>query len=171
MADVKHSKLFHLDTGILKERDACIVLVKTEWNSEVVDELERGCRAELKKHGVTRLRTITVPGAFEIPFAVKNYWEQAEDNDKPDAFIAFGCVVRGDTPHFEYVCKAVTDGVLQLNLLLPVPTIFGILTVDDDTQAKERIGGRHGHKGEEAALTAIKMIILSSRNKHREPHD
>ena len=77
---------------------------------------------------------------------------------KADAFIALGCVIRGDTPHFDYVCKAVTDGVVQLNLLLPVPTIFGVLTVDNEEQAKERIGGRHGHKGEEAAITAIKMI-------------
>jgi 6,7-dimethyl-8-ribityllumazine synthase len=67
-------------------------------------------------------------------------------------------VIRGDTPHFDYVCKAVTDGVIQLNLLLPVPTIFGVLTVDNELQAKDRIGGKHGHKGEEAAVTAIKMI-------------
>jgi 6,7-dimethyl-8-ribityllumazine synthase len=72
-----------------------------------------------------------------------------------------GCVIRGDTPHFDYVCKAVTDGVVQLNLLLPVPTIFGVLTVDNELQATERIGGKHGHKGEEAAVTAIKMINLS----------
>jgi 6,7-dimethyl-8-ribityllumazine synthase len=58
-----------------------------------------------------------------------------------------GCVIRGDTPHFDYVCKAVTDGVVQLNLLLPVPTIFGVLTVDNELQATERIGGKHGHKG------------------------
>ncbi len=69
-------------------------------------------------------------------------------------------MVRGDTPHFDYVCKAVTDGVVQLNLTLPVPTIFGVLTVDNEEQAKERIGGKHGHKGEEAAITAIKMITL-----------
>jgi 6,7-dimethyl-8-ribityllumazine synthase len=69
-----------------------------------------------------------------------------------------GCVLRGDTPHFDYVCKAVTDGVVQLNLMLPVPTIFGVLTVDKQQQADERIGGVHGHKGEEAAMTALKMI-------------
>ena len=84
---------------------------------------------------------------------------------KPDAFIALGCVIRGGTPHFEYVCKAVTDGVMQLNLLLPVPTIFGILTVDNEEQAKERIGGIHGHKGEEAAITAIKMISVNQSFK------
>lgn len=77
-----------------------------------------------------------------------------------DAFIALGCVIKGDTPHFEYVCKAVTDGVGTLNLTMPVPTIFGVLTVNDEQQAMERIGGKHGHKGEEAAMTALKMISL-----------
>ena len=71
-------------------------------------------------------------------------------------------MLRGDTPHFEYVCQAVTNGVLQLNLILPVPTIFGILTVDDQQQIDERTGGKHGHKGEEAAVTALKMISLTS---------
>jgi 6,7-dimethyl-8-ribityllumazine synthase len=72
-------------------------------------------------------------------------------------------VIRGDTPHFDYVCQAVTEGVVQLNLHLPVPTIFGVLTVDNEEQAKERIGGRHGHKGEEAAMTALKMIALKKQ--------
>ena len=78
----------------------------------------------------------------------------------PDAYITLGAVIRGDTPHFDYVCKAVTDGVVQLNLSLPVPVIFGVLTVDNEEQAKERIGGKHGHKGMEAAITALKMISL-----------
>ena len=80
--------------------------------------------------------------------------------EKPQAFIALGCVLRGGTPHFDYVCKAITDGVVQLNLTLPVPTIFGVLTVDNQQQADERTGGIHGNKGEEAALTALKMITL-----------
>ena len=71
-----------------------------------------------------------------------------------------GCVIRGDTPHFDYVCKAITEGVLQVNLSLPVPTIFGVLTVDNQIQIDERTGGIHGHKGEEAAVTALKMIAL-----------
>jgi 6,7-dimethyl-8-ribityllumazine synthase len=152
-------------TGILKVQDACIVLVKTEWNAAIVDELEKGCIAKLREHGVKKIISLTVPGSFEIPFGMKSYWEKgikknlpAGKQGKPDAFIAFGCVIRGDTPHFDYVCKAVTDGVLQLNLSLPVPVIFGVLTVDDEQQAKERIGGKHGHKGEEAAITALKMI-------------
>ena len=112
----------------------------------------------MEEFKIKKIITITVPGAFEIPFAIKNYWENAGKKKKPDAFVALASVIRGDTPHFDYVCKAVTDGVVQLNLLLPVPTIFGVLTVDNEEQAKERIGGKHGHKGEEAALTALKMI-------------
>ena len=80
---------------------------------------------------------------------------------KPDAFIAFGCVIKGDTPHFEYVCRSVTDGITTLNLTLPVPTIFGVLTVNTEEQARERIGGIHGHKGEEAAEAAMRMISFS----------
>jgi 6,7-dimethyl-8-ribityllumazine synthase len=74
-------------------------------------------------------------------------------------------VIKGDTPHFDYVCKAITDGVVQLNLGLPVPTIFGVLTVNTEEQAMERIGGKHGHKGEEAAITALKMIALTNPSK------
>lgn len=159
MADVKKSNLKNIDTGILN-KDACIVLVKTEWNTAIVDQLERGCIAMLEKHSVKKIIIVTVPGAFEIPFAVKNYWENTGRKNKPTAFIALGCVLRGDTPHFDYVCNAVTDGVGQLNLSLPVPTIFGVLTVDNEQQANERIGGKHGHKGEEAAITALKMIAL-----------
>lgn len=157
MADVQKSNLLHTEAGILK-KDACIVLVKTEWNAAITDQLERGCIAVLEKYGVKKTIVITVPGSFEIPFAVKHFWETSPKKKRPDAFIALGAVIKGATPHFEYVSRAVTDGVLQLNLRLPVPVIFGVLTTDDEAQALERIGGKHGHKGEEAALTAIKMI-------------
>lgn len=163
MADIKKSKIKDLDTGILK-KDACIALVKTEWNAAIVDQLSIGCIAELEKQGVKKIIEITVPGAVEIPFGIKSYWEKTSKKEKPDAFIALGCVVRGDTPHFEYVCRAVTDGVMFLNLHLPVPVIFGVLTVDNEQQAMERIGGVHGHKGEEAAITALKMIALNSNS-------
>lgn len=165
MADIANSKLLQMDTGILNVQDACIVLVKTEWNAAIADELEKGAIAELQKHQVKKIITITVPGAVEIPFAIKSFWDNIDKKKRPDAFIALGCVVRGDTPHFEYVCKAVTDGVVQLNLSLPVPVIFGVLTVNNDEQAKERIGGKHGHKGEEAAVTALKMISLQQSFK------
>ena len=161
MADVNKSNLNSL-TGILP-KDAFIVLVKTEWNAAIVDELERGCIDKLKDSGVKKMTTVTVPGAVEIPFAVKAYWRYSKGKKKkrPDAFIALGCVIRGGTPHFESVCKSVTEGVLQLNLLLDVPTVFGVLTVDNEEQARERIGGAHGHKGEEAATKALKMISLT----------
>ena len=147
--------------GIQLKKDACVVIVRTEWNAHVVDKLEEGCIKILKENNIA-IKLITVPGAFEIPFAIKDYWEKTKYNDcKPDAFIALGCVIKGDTPHFEYVCNAVTDGVLQLNLQLPLPSIFGVLTVNTQEQADERTGGIHGHKGEEAAAVALKMIALS----------
>ena len=104
-----------------------------------------------------------MPGAFEIPFTIKSY---AESNQtKADAFISFATIIKGDTPHFDYVCKAITDGVLSLNMLLDVPVIFGVLTVNDEQQALDRAGGIHGNKGEEAAITAIKMIALNNKLK------
>lgn len=148
-------------SGIRLKKDACVVIVSTEWNREVVGELENGCKRILENNKIA-FKHILVPGAVEIPFAIQHFWQRSLDNaTRPDAFIALGCVLRGDTPHFDYVCQSVTQGVTQLNLQLPVPTIFGVLTVNDQMQADERIGGRHGHKGEEAAATAIKMIALS----------
>ena len=162
MAEVSNSNLLQVVTGI-QDMNACVVLVRTEWNAPVVDELEKGCKRVLSENGVKEILVLTVPGAFEISFAIKRYWDQNKYKDhRPSAFIALGCVLRGGTPHFEYVCKAVTDGIVQLNLTLPVPTVFGILTVDTQQQANERIGGIHGHKGEEAAITAIKMITLQN---------
>jgi 6,7-dimethyl-8-ribityllumazine synthase len=105
---------------------------------------------------------LTVPGAFEIAFCIKNYWDKFKYREqKPHAFIALGCIIRGGTPHFDYVCKAVTEGVVLLNNSLPVPTIFGVLTVDNQQQIDERTGGVHGNKGEEAAIAALKMIALN----------
>ena len=165
MAQVSNSKLLQTNTGILT-KDACIVIVRTEWNAAIIDELEKGCKRILEEHKVKHIHVIEVPGAFEIPFGVKSYWDGNKyRDDRPDAFIALGCVLRGDTPHFDYVCQGVTQGVTQLNLTLPVPTIFGVLTVDNQQQADERLGGKHGHKGEEAAVTAIKMIALANAFK------
>ena len=154
-------KISNSNTGILQPQNACVVIVKTEWNKHIIDHLEKGARFILEQHQIGHIHIITVPGAFEIPFAIRCYWEtHQQKKNMPDAFITLGAVIQGDTPHFDYVCKAVTDGVVQLNLQLPIPTIFGVLTVNNEQQAAERIGGKHGHKGEEAALTAIKMIAL-----------
>jgi len=148
----------NLTKGIPQIEDAFVVIVTTEWNAHIVNKLKAGCEKILKAQGV-RFKVLTVPGAVEIPFAIKAYAESAKAS--ADAFIALGAVIRGDTPHFDYVCKFVTDGILSLNMVLDVPIIFGVLTVNDEQQALERVGGAHGHKGEEAAITAIKMIALN----------
>lgn len=155
---ITEKNLFNIDTGIL-QKDAFIVIVRTEWNAVIVDKLEEGCIKILQQYKMNNYKIINVPGAFEIPFGIKSFWENSK-LEKPQAFIALACVLRGDTPHFDYICKAVTDGIVQLNLSLPAPVIFGVLTVDDNEQAKERVGGEQGHKGEEAAITALKMILL-----------
>jgi 6,7-dimethyl-8-ribityllumazine synthase len=151
-----------VNKGIPAIKDAFVVIIKTEWNAPIINKLEAGAKKILKANHVIS-KTFTVPGAFEIPFTVKNHY--AYSSTLPDAYIVLGTVIRGDTPHFDYVCKAVTDGVVQLNLSLDVPVIFGVLTVDNEQQALERIGGKHGHKGEEAAITAIKMIALNRKLK------
>ena len=148
--------------GIPSIKDAFVVIVKTEWNAHIVNKLESGVKKVFKENNIA-LKTITVPGAVEIPFAVKQHYTYSKT--LPDAYITLGTVIRGDTPHFDYVCKAVTDGVLQLNLSIDVPVIFGVLTLENEQQAMDRIGGIHGHKGEEAAITAIKMIALNRKLK------
>lgn len=159
--------LKEFSSGILP-KDACIVLVKTEWNAPIVDALEEGCRRVLQEQSVQLVETVIVPGAVEIPFAIKAFWESRKYTaNKPHAFIALACVIRGDTPHFDYVCRSVTDGIGSLNLSLPIPIIYGVLTVNTEEQAMERIGGKHGHKGEEAALTALKMILLQQQFKQQ----
>jgi len=154
-----------LNKGIPVIKDAFVVIVKTEWNAHIINKLEAGAKKVLKEQGVS-CKTLVVPGAFEIPFAVKNHY--AYSPQPPDAYITLGTIIRGDTPHFDYVCKAVTDGVVQLNLTLDVPVVFGVLTVDNETQAIERIGGTHGHKGEEAAITAIKMMALNRKLRNQK---
>ena len=149
-----------LQKGIPRLKDAFIVIVKTEWNKNIVDKLESGAINILQEQNI-KYKTITVPGSFEIPFAIRMHAR----SKKANAFIALGTVIRGDTPHFDYVCKAITDGVLSLNLMLDVPVIFGVLTVNDEQQAMDRAGGAHGNKGEEAAITAIKMIALNRKLK------
>lgn len=165
MADISNSGLLNNKEGIRQLKGALVVLIKTEWNQPQADLLEAGCLKVLKASGV-KTSVLIVPGAVEIPFAINNYWTHCKKKKRPDAFIALGCVIRGDTPHFEYVCQSVTNGISQLNVTLPVPTIFGVLTVDNEKQALERTGGAHGHKGEEAAITAMKMILLSRQIKN-----
>lgn len=136
-----------------------VAIVHTEWNDKIVREQMNGCESMIHRFGGDIITKIAVPGCFELPFGCKQLWQHfVKDSEAPEAIIAFGVVIRGGTPHFDYVCQAATEGILQLNLTLPVPVIFGVLTLDNEEQAWERLGGPHGHKGEEAAITALKMI-------------
>jgi 6,7-dimethyl-8-ribityllumazine synthase len=151
-----------LNKGIPSIKDAFVVIVKTEWNAAIVNRLEAGVKKIFGEQEI-KYKVLTVPGAVEIPFAVKQHYRFSKT--RPDAYIALGTVIRGDTPHFDYVCKIVTEGVMHLNLSIEVPVVLGVLTVENEQQAIERTGGKHGHKGEEAAFTAMKMIQLNRQLK------
>lgn len=140
-----------------------IAIAYTEWNDKIVAEQIAGAERICKLAHVTNISKYAVPGSFELPFACK----QIADTGEADAIIAFGAVIRGGTPHFEYVCKAVTEGITLLNTTLSTPVIFGVLTLDTEVQAWERLGGVHGHKGEEAAITALKMIQFTRNLKNQ----
>lgn len=165
MAHAQHSTSL-LDTHLLTHlKLPRVAIVHTEWNDKIVRELVNGCESIVHQFTGEIIDNIAVPGAFELPFGCRQVWERyKEKNERPEAIIAFGAVIRGGTPHFDYVCRAVTDGILQLNLTLPIPVIFGVLTLDSEAQAWERLGGIHGHKGEEAGLTALKMIRVCRGN-------
>jgi 6,7-dimethyl-8-ribityllumazine synthase len=157
-----HSEKLYDTSGILLKKDACVVIVKTEWNSMIVDALTQSATELLHENGVSEIDYMTVPGAVEISFAVHSVMQ----NRKADAIIAFGCVIKGDTPHFEYVCKSVTDGITAANNKGTIPVIFGILTVNDMQQAIDRIkNGKVGDKGAEAAIAALKMIHFTTELK------
>lgn len=147
-------------TGIRLPKDACVVIVKTEWNNRITDELTRGA-LEILEAANCRVKIFTVPGAVEIGHTIQ-YFDKchSKSSQKADAYLAFGCVIKGETPHFEYVCDTVTRNIADLNLQLDAPVIFGVLTVFNEAQAWDRLGGAHGHKGKEAAVTAMKMLAL-----------
>ncbi len=147
-----YSKIF---SSALK--NSSIVIVRTDWNEDIVKELEAGARKIFQMEEIENVKTIVVPGAVEIPFTIK----QHALHNKADAYIAFACVIKGGTPHFDYVCQSITRGIAELNLQLGVPVIYGVLTVLNKEQAWERLGGEHGHKGEEAAITTLKMIAVN----------
>jgi 6,7-dimethyl-8-ribityllumazine synthase len=133
-------------------------IVVSQWNEEITGVLLEGALNTLKKHGVTRENILirTVPGSFELPYAARIVAEQFT----PHAVICLGCVIQGETKHFDYICQGVTMGITELNLDYDIPFIFGVLTTDNLQQARDRAGGKHGNKGDEAAITALKMTSL-----------
>ena len=131
-------------------------IIVSEWNGEITEKLLEGARATLQKHGVLaeNIPVFHVSGSFELTFGA----QQVAKYGDVDAIIVLGCVIRGETPHFDYVCKGVTEGVTRLNSTQDIPVIFGLLTTENMQQAEDRAGGKFGNKGDESAITAIKMI-------------
>lgn len=140
-----------------------VAIIYTEWNSDIVAEQIKGALKIAQQLGITVTHQLPVPGSVEIPFACKRLFEATQGQDDcPDAIITFGAVIKGETAHFEYVCKMLTDGLHILNMSLPIPVIFGVLTTYNTEQIWDRLGGKYGHKGEEAMITAAKMILYNA---------
>jgi len=133
-------------------------VVVSDWNREVTWSLLEGAVNTLKEYGATDNNIVVkhVPGSFELTLGAQFLAEY----DDFDAVICLGCVIQGETPHFTYICQGVTQGITQLNLEYNIPIIFGVLTTNTHQQAIDRAGGKLGNKGDEAAVTAIKMAAL-----------
>ena len=144
-----------LNEGIPEIKDAFIVIVKTEWNKNIVDKLESGAISILQEQNI-KYKSITVPGSFEIPLTVK----KLADTGKWDAIICLGAVIRGETPHFDYIAAEVTKGIAQVSLDTGVPIAYGIITADSVEQAIDRAGMKAGNKGFEAAMSAVELVNL-----------
>ena len=133
----------------------CFGIVVSEWNPEITGALLEGAVNTLEKHGTLpeNIHVKTVPGSFELIYGA----HQMCLHGGYDAVIILGCVIRGETPHFDYICEGVTYGIARLNAKNEIPVIYCLLTTNDLQQAKDRAGGRHGNKGDECAVVAIKM--------------
>lgn len=136
-------------------------IVVSEWNEQITEGLFQGAYSALVDCGATTKNIIrwNVPGSFELIFGARQMHEKLDI----DAVIVIGCVIKGETMHFEFVCEGVTQGMKDLNLLYDVPTIFCVLTDNTLQQSMDRSGGKHGNKGIEAAIAAIKMIDLNNK--------
>ena len=135
-------------------------IVVAEWNPEITMALAKGAIDTLLKHSATEsnIKVKYVPGSFELPLGAQFFAE----HDNVDAIIILGCVIQGETRHFDFICQGVTQGIMDLNLKYDKPFIFGLLTTENQQQALDRSGGKHGNKGDEAAVTAIKMVHLKN---------
>jgi 6,7-dimethyl-8-ribityllumazine synthase len=139
-------------------RGARIAVIAARFNAQIVDELLSGCTTRLKELGAKdqQVEVFRVPGAFELPVAAK----AAARAGRFNAVICLGCVIRGDTPHFDYVAGEAARGIQQVAIEQSLPIIFGVLTTETEQQAKDRTGGSHGHAGQRAAEAAAEMIAL-----------
>ncbi|MBR1769086.1 MAG: 6,7-dimethyl-8-ribityllumazine synthase [Bacteroidales bacterium] len=133
-------------------------IVVSDWNDKITNALLKGAIETLIENGTDEkdIDILHVPGAFELPFGASELFRKK----KLDAIICLGCIIQGETRHFEFIADAVANGIMQVGLKAEIPVIFGVLTTDNLEQAKERSGGRVGNKGVEAAITALKMADL-----------
>jgi 6,7-dimethyl-8-ribityllumazine synthase len=138
-----------------------VAVVAARFNAHVVDELLAGCLRRLGQMGLAndRVEVHRVPGAFELPGAAK----MLAETKRFAAVICLGCVIRGDTPHFDYVAGECARGIMDVSLSESLPIIFGVLTTNTEEQALARVGGSHGHAGERAAEAAAEMVALGAR--------
>lgn len=144
--------------GIFDAQDKSFAIVVSRWNQFIVSKLLDGALDAIKRNrgDENRVTIAYCPGAFEIPLVVKKF----ADSKKYDAVIALGAVIRGSTPHFDYIASEVSKGIAKINLDSGIPCIFGVLTTDTIEQAIERAGSKAGNKGFEAAISAIEMASL-----------
>ncbi len=160
MATINHNLSDYDIDSIPDATGMKVGIVVSEWNESVTGALLDGAKSTLCKLGVhpDDIRVETVPGSFELI-----YGSQLMVKTGVDAVIAIGCVIRGDTPHFDYICEGTTYGLARLNATQNIPVIYGLITTNDMQQALDRCGGRMGNKGDECAVTAIKMIAVSRK--------
>lgn len=138
-------------------------IVVSRWNPVITDKLLEGAKETLLSAGVLpeNIELLYVPGSFELPWGAR----QLMKADKKDGIICLGCIIQGETRHDEYIASAVANGIMQLSLASGIPVVFGVLTTNDQQQAIERTGGTHGHKGIEAAATALQLAYIRSGDK------
>lgn len=135
-----------------------VAVVRAQWNSHITSVLADGAVNTLEAAGA-EAEVFEVPGAVELTFAAQSLI----DTERYDAVIVFGCVIKGDTPHFDYVCQSVTQGITTLNGDCDIPVVFGVLTVNNLQEALDRAGGEHGDKGAECAECALKMVAFNKQ--------
>ncbi len=147
--------------NVIKVEEFTFGIVVAEWNEEITAALLAGAVDTLVKNGAKQENIIikTVAGSFEL--SLGSQW--LAQNKEIDAVIALGCIIQGETKHFDFICQAVTNGITEVGLKYDKPVIFGVLTTDNLEQAQDRSGGKHGNKGDEAAITAIKMLGIREK--------
>jgi 6,7-dimethyl-8-ribityllumazine synthase len=155
----KNKNLSSTAADVIDGKDLNIGIVVSDWNEQITSALHQACIETLIEHGVKEenIHCISVPGAYELPLGAK----LLAGKEKLNAIVCLGCVIKGDTKHDEYISNAVANGIMTLNIASSKPIIFGLLTPNTMEQALDRAGGKHGNKGVEAAMTALKMANLS----------